>query len=111
MSNKYLEKIASEVAKAQEKKLNRDAWGATGRSMGRSFLEGTGGSLAGGVIGLGVGNKLADSYIRQGRLHPRVGPAAAKVFSSMGAGLGTMIGATHGQKASIKNTLRKERNM
>lgn len=76
------------ASKAEEKKLNSDAWKATARSEGSSLVHG----VAGGLIGTGL---------TAGHPNPRVRALTALA--------GTVAGGVYGNKKSTTKTLRAER--
>ena len=86
--NKYLEKIAEEIEKAQVEPKHLET---TAKSAGRSILEGLGGAAAGAVVG---------------GLASRWNPAAVTALS----GVGGLVGGIHGQHASLKNSLSNKKD-
>lgn len=117
--NKYLEKIASKVT-------DSEAWGAYGRSMGRGLVEQAAGGIGGAALGAlamkskglrkGVANLTNKLLVSAG--NKKMGYEALKQYSksAVGAGAiggayaGAITGGLHGTKASIQNTMQKERD-
>jgi hypothetical protein len=109
MSNKYLEKIATEYTDKQHARRHaflgllspltkgvrkHDDPGGWARTQGRTWLEGKAGGIGGTLAGQAVGGAV-------GRGNPR----AQLIGLGVGKVVGTLTGSYHGALSSVRNRI------